>query len=1519
MLTDAAGCGLCGRSAAQRSDQLFRLLLPRQSSSRLVGHAHRDPTMHRPMMARTLLSVASVFLFVCCCASLLPSAASASLFVNSNGLASSQRLTVQGVDVAAVLSSMQTAINTQQAQINALLARNTALATNLTAAQTQILSLTNQVSSTQTLVSNLASVNSSNLGGVVAALTTRVIALESLTNNMESMAPASSPLVSAVLGNSANASTLAAAAAALTSRVLNLESLSASSSTLVNTVIAMRDLTPPGSSPLVSTLLKLNNTAPVLGVSCWPFTLSAGTGGTAVVSPLQSAGCASGSYVAGAALSLTATPSSGYSLSAWSGAAASSGSLLSTVMVMPNAPATASATFGICYSLSVSAVTGGSVAATSGSTSSCVAGSFVAGTSVTLTATPSLGFLFTSFSGTASSTSNPFTFVMPASAVSQAANFAACFALSVPAVTGGSAVASPPSSTGCGLGFYLAGQPITLTATPTTNYVFSAWTGSASSSASSFVFVMPGGAATEIAVFASCVALMVGATAGGSAALSPTNSAGCSAGYFLAGTTVTLTATPTAGNVFVGWSGSVSSSLASFSYMMPSSAIVETAAFSACHALTISVSFGSASASPTNTAGCVSGSYTAGTSITLNSLPNSGYGLASWSGVASGTSSLSPTITMPASAATAAATFAACFPLTLSSSAGGSVSASSPNSVGCGAGSYAAGSAITLTAAPGASYAFSSWTGTTASSNAVFAFTMPTAAASETANFVPCYSLTIAAAGSGGSVAASLPNSPGCAAGLYLAAASVTLTATPATSYIFNSWTGTSANAAAVWIYTMPAGPAFQTAQFDRCWALLVGTGIGGTAVAAPTNSPGCPPSSYFAASVVTLTASPAVNYGFTAWTGSSPSVTNPLSFTIPAAASTQTAVFGACFALTLSAVSGTVSALPTGSPGCAAGSYTASASIALTSVANSGTGLVGWTGVGSTGLTATLTMPASTATVTVTFAACYALTISVSAGGTAVASSPNSVSCATGSYIAGATLTLTATPAAAFAFSTWTGTTAGGAAALAFTMPAAAASQTATFVACYPLTLAVIAAGSGTAVASPTSSVGCTNGLYLAGAPITLTATPASAYFLFNSWSGTIANAAAVWSYTMPSSPATQQAVFDRCWTLAVTTGLGGSAAAVPTNSPGCPAGSYFSSTVVSLTGTPSSSYAFASWSGHTASVLNPFNYPMPALAATETATFSLCYPLTLTAPFGTATATPTGSIGCASGYYTAGASIALSSLANSGYGLVGWSGSLIGSALTATLVMPSAAATATATFALCYALATAPGIGGTISRTPLNSVSCPSSYYVPGTLVTHVASPGTGNTFRSWSSTPVGAFSSVTATFTMTMPTAAASITANFHVTCGPIYVTNLQTTLSFATVLSYVAHGGGGGGGWGGIYTPGAEMVTGSVAISAGQTLSIYAGGGGGGYNGFTYSGGGGGAGWMGGGGGSEWSGGGGGSTAILIDSTVVAVAKGSDGGNNGGKGGSTVGGAGGTRAPGAAGSPGSQFTGGNGQEQ
>ena len=1184
-----------------------------------------------------------MMLALCCCAALLPSVASASLFVNSAGVSTPARVTVQGVDVAATLASMQTAINTQQAQINALLARNTALVANLTAAQTQLSTLTNQLSLTQTTVSNLASVNSSNLAGVVAALTTRVSNLETITTTMsatdaaldsrigkaESVTPASSPLVAAVLGNAANASALAAAAAALSTRVLNLESLSVSSSTLVNTVLAMRDLTPPGSSPLVSTLLKLNNTAPVLGVTCWPFTLSAGTGGTAAVSPLQSAGCAAGSYVAGAALSLTATPSLGYSLAAWTGSASPSGTLLSTVLVMPNAPATASATFGICYSVSLSA-TGGSVVATSASTSSCVAGSFIAGTAVTLTATPSIGYLFTGFSGTATSSLNPFTFSMPASAVSQAANFAACYPLSVPAVTGGSAVASPASSTGCGLGYYLAGQAITLTATPTTNYVFSAWSGSAASTASSFIFVMPGGAATETAVFATCVALMAGATAGGSVGLSPTNSAGCSAGYFLPSTTVTLTATPSAGNVFVGWSGSVSSSLASFSYMMGASAIVETAAFSLCYPLTLSVSFGTASASPANTAGCVTGSYIAGTSITLNSLPNSGYGLASWSGVASGTS-LTATVTMPASSATAAATFNLCYPLTLASSAGGAVSASSANSVGCGAGSYASGSALTLTAAPGASYAFSGWSGSTTSSNAVFAFTMPSAAASETASFAPCYSLTVAAAGSGGSVAVSLPNSPGCAAGLYLASASVTLTATPAASYIFNSWTGTSANAGALWAYTMPAGPAFETAQFDRCWSLLVGTGIGGTAAAVPPNSPGCPVSSYFAASVVTLTATPSTNFGFTAWSGSLASSTNPLSFIIPAAASTQTAVFGACYALSLSAVSGTVSAVPTGSAGCAVGSYTASASIALTSVANSGTGLVGWSGVGSTGLTATLVMPASTATVTVTFAACYALTISVSAGGTAVASSPNSVSCAVGSYIAGATLTITATPAAAFAFSSWTGTTAGVTAALPFTMPAAAATESATFVACYPLTLAVIAAGSGTAVASPTSSVGCTANLYLAGAAITLTATPASAYFLFNSWSGTIANAASVWSYTMPASPATQQAVFDRCWTLAVTTGLGGSASAVPANSPGCPAGSYFSSAVVTLSGTPNPSYAFASWSGNTPSTANPFSYPMPALAATETATFSLCYPLTLTSPNGTATASPTGSIGCA------------------------------------------------------------------------------------------------------------------------------------------------------------------------------------------------------------------------------------------------------------------------------------------------
>ena len=191
-----------------------------------------------------------------------------------------------------------------------------------------------------------------------------------------------------------------------------------------------------------------SNTAPTQTVKQYALTASAGDGGSVT---------GGGTFASGTQVSLTATPSSGYSFSGWS-----NGSTANPLTLTLNSNTSITANFQVIvnsYTLSVTSEEGGSV--------STEGGEYEEGTEVTITATPDEGYRFTGWSD--DSTEESITITLN-SDTSLTANFELIpvYTLTVTAGDGGSI---------SGSGEYEEGTEVTITATANEGFEFEGWEG----------------------------------------------------------------------------------------------------------------------------------------------------------------------------------------------------------------------------------------------------------------------------------------------------------------------------------------------------------------------------------------------------------------------------------------------------------------------------------------------------------------------------------------------------------------------------------------------------------------------------------------------------------------------------------------------------------------------------------------------------------------------------------------------------------------------------------------------------------------------------------------------------------------------------------------------------------------------------------------------------------------------------------------------------------------------------------
>lgn len=195
----------------------------------------------------------------------------------------------------------------------------------------------------------------------------------------------------------------------------------------------------------------------------------------------------------------------------------------------------------------------------------------------------------------------------------------------------GSVNFTPPASSSTG-GFYPANSNVTLTAAPSATSIFAGWSGSCSGTALTCTLRLDANKDVN-AAFDTTYAITITTAGSGSGAVT----ANPTGPRYAPGATVTLTAMPSSGSVFSGWSGACSGAATTCVVTMSTNRSV-TATFVPAQSFSITVTksgtgTGSVTLDPPGP------SYTSGTSVMLTAIPSSGSLFVNWSGNCTGTSS----------------------------------------------------------------------------------------------------------------------------------------------------------------------------------------------------------------------------------------------------------------------------------------------------------------------------------------------------------------------------------------------------------------------------------------------------------------------------------------------------------------------------------------------------------------------------------------------------------------------------------------------------------------------------------------------------------------------------------------------------------------------------------------------------------------------------------------------------------------------------------------------------------------
>ncbi len=933
-------------------------------------------------------------------------------------------------------------------------------------------------------------------------------------------------------------------------------------------------------------------------------------------------------------------------------------------------------------------------------------------------------------------------------------------------------------------GNYASGTLVTLTAAPSAGWTFSGWSGEGCSGTGTCAVTISQSRSVTATFIEQTYALDLtvngnGVVTANAGAISCGNGDTFCSDIYSAGTLVTLTATPAAGQTLLSWLGACSGSGACVVTMDQARSVIATFSGTASYPLDVGTS-GSGTGTVTSNVGGIncgatcSATYSSGTLVTLTATASGGSFFNGWSGDCSGL--VNTCIVTMTQARNVTADFGPPTQLLTVTKAGSGTGTVTSDVAGinCGAtcsASFVDGTVVTLTAVASSGSVFTGWSGEGCSGTGNCAVTM-SAARNVTATFVVTYTLAVTKTGSGTGTVTS--NVGGINCGVTCSAdytgGPVVLTAAASAGSRFAGWSGEGCSGIGTCTVTMSQARTVS-ASFVALHTLTVsktGSGVGTvTSDVGAINCGATCSADYDQGTSVTLTAAASAGSRFNGWSGEGCSGTGTCTVTM-SQARTVSASFVLVYTLTVSKTgsgAGTVTS-DVGAINCGAtcsADYDQGTSVTLTGTTSAGSRFAGWTGEGCSG-TGTCSVTMSQArTVSASFVALHTLTVSKTGSGVGtVTSDVGGINCGatcSADYDQGASVTLTGTASAGSRFAGWSGEGCTGTSTCIVTM-SQARTVSASFLLVHTLTATRTGSGAGT-VTSDVGAINCgasCSADYDQGTPVTLTAA-ASAGSRFDGWSGEGCSGTGTCSVTM-SQARSVSAAFVATHTLTVSK-TGSGEGTVTSDVGGISCGvtctdDYDQGASVILTGTASAGSRFDGWSGEGCTGTSTCIVTM-SQARTVSAAFVALHTLTVskTGSGGGTVTSDVGGINCGASCiadYDQGTSVTLTGTASAGSRFAGWSGE--GCSGTGTcIVTMSQARTVTAAFVALHSLTvskTGSGVGTVTSD--VGAINCGvtcTDDYDQGTSVILTGTASPGSRFNGWS----GEGCSGTGTCTVTM----------------------------------------------------------------------------------------------------------------------------------------------------------------------